>query len=58
MIEEDIRRLYEEYRQKQSTCQHRWEQTFFGQKYWEPGTYQYQCARCGKTSMITLEISK
>ena len=55
---EGLREARAAVQQKQATCQHRWEQTFFGEKYWEPGTYQYQCARCGKTSMITLEISK
>lgn len=53
-----IRAARSELQQKQATCQHRWEQTFFGEKYWQPGTYQYQCARCGKTGMITLEINK
>ena len=53
-----IREARSAVQQKQATCQHRWEQTFFGEKYWEPGTYQYTCARCGKTSMITLEMNK
>lgn len=57
MIEDDIRRLYEEGMRKQATCQHRWEQTFFGQRFWVPGTWQYTCARCGKMSMTTLEKS-
>lgn len=52
-----IRAARSELQQKQATCQHRWEQTFFGQKYWQPGTWQYTCQRCGKFNMITLETT-
>ena len=55
---EGLREARAAVQQKQATCQHRWEQTFFGEKDWKPGTYQYTCARCGKTSMITLEMNK
>ena len=44
-------------RERQSKCQHRWEQTFYWQKHWSPGTYQYTCQRCGKMNMITLETT-
>lgn len=37
-------------------CQHRWEESDFGKKYWEPGTRQYTCARCGKMNMIRLGV--
>ena len=57
MTLDDILRIYEKGVHRQDSCQHRWEQTFFGQRYWEPGTWQYSCARCGKMSMTTLEKS-
>lgn len=50
-----VREGYDLFLRKQAVCQHRWEQTFFGQKYWQPGTWQYRCRRCGKCNMITLE---
>lgn len=53
-----IRAARSELQQRQSACRHRWEQTFFGEKYWQPGTWQYQCQRCGKTSMITLGVDR
>ena len=43
--------------ERQSNCQHRWEQSFFGQKHWAPGTYQYTCTRCGKMTMTRLETT-
>lgn len=43
---------------KQAACQHRWEETFFGQKHWAKGTHQYTCRRCNDMRMIRLETSK
>ena len=40
---------------KRSNCQHRWEQSEFGQKFWEPGTWQYTCRRCGAMNMFRME---
>lgn len=40
---------------KQGNCQHRWEQSEFGKRYWAPGTWQFMCKRCGKMNMIRME---
>lgn len=56
MIEEEIRVNWGQYLEKQKFCQHRWEETDFGKKYWAPGTWQYQCKRCGKTNMIQIGV--
>lgn len=58
MTEEEIRNKMDEYRKKQEICKHRWEESDFGKKWWTPGTWQYQCQRCGKTSMITLGVDR
>ena len=39
---------------KQDACQHRWEESSFGKKYWAPGTWQHTCRRCGKMSMVQI----
>lgn len=40
---------------RRGDCQHRWEQSEFGKRYWAPGTWQYTCRRCGKMNMIRME---
>lgn len=50
--------LIEAINAKRDACQHRWEETFFGKQYWAPGTYQYQCRRCGKVNMTQLETAQ
>jgi hypothetical protein len=37
-----------------AACKHRWEPSEFGAKWWEPGTYQYWCARCNDMLMVRL----
>lgn len=39
-------------------CQHRWEPSTFGQKYWEPHSWQYTCARCGTMKLFVWEPKK
>lgn len=42
---------------KRKNCQHRWEESEFGKKYWAPDTRQYTCKRCGSMNMFTMEGS-
>lgn len=51
-----IREARSELQKKQTECRHRWEETDFGKKYWEPGTWQYTCQRCGKFSMVQIGV--
>jgi len=30
------------------TCKHRWEPSFFGIKYRNPGSHWYKCVRCNQ----------
>ena len=41
--------------EKIRNCQHRWEESEFAKEHWEPGTWQYTCARCGAMKLTTLE---
>lgn len=56
--DEEFERLRRENELRQANCQHRWEESKFGNKYWAPGTYQYTCARCGKMNMGVLDGSR
>ena len=40
--------------EKIRNCQHRWEESEVGKQYWEPGSHQYTCTRCGKGIMFTI----
>lgn len=52
LIEQAVQRA-----EKRKDCQHRWEQTEFGKRYWAPGTWQYTCSRCGAMNMIRMETT-
>lgn len=39
-------------------CKHNWKQVFFGQKYWAPGTWMYQCMRCNAMRMTILKTEE
>ena len=53
--DEEFLRIQREREIRQANCQHRWEQSEFGQKHWEPGTWQYTCRRCGAMNMFRME---
>ena len=44
--------------EKIRNCQHRWEESAFGKQYWEPGTHQYTCHRCGSMQMVQIGIDQ
>lgn len=39
---------------RQANCKHRWEESEVGKQYWEPGSHQHTCTRCGKMNMFTI----
>ena len=52
--DDEFARIARETELRQANCQHRWEESEFGKQYWEPGSHQYVCARCGKAIMFTM----
>ena len=56
--DEEFARVARETAMRQERCQHRWEESAFGKQYWEPGTHQYVCSRCGKMSMVQVGIDQ
>ena len=56
--DEEFERVARETAMRQERCQHRWEESTFGKQYWEPGTHQYGCTRCGKMVMFRIGIDK
>ena len=56
--DDEFARVARETAMRQERCQHRWEEGTFGKQYWEPGTHQYTCHRCGKMSMVQVGIDQ
>ena len=50
--DDEFVRIMRETALRQANCQHRWEESSFGSKYWAPGTYQYACKRCHAMAMV------
>lgn len=58
MTDDEFARFMRETDQRQARCQHRWEESSFGKRYWEPGTHQYICKRCGSMQMVQIGIDQ
>jgi len=56
--DDEFARVARETAMRQARCQHRWEESSFGKRYWEPGTHQYTCKRCGSMQMVQIGIDQ
>ena len=56
--DDEFARVARETAMRQERCQHRWEESTFGKQYWEPGTHQYTCKRCGSMQMVQIGIDQ
>lgn len=54
--DDEFARIARETAMRQANCQHRWEESEVGKQYWEPGSHQYTCTRCGKGIMFTIGV--
>lgn len=52
--DDEFDRIRREIDMRQAGCQHRWAEVHFGKQYWAPGTWMFQCQRCGLTRMTQL----
>ena len=56
--DDEFARVARETAMRQEQCQHRWEESMFGKQYWESGTHQYTCHRCGSIQMVQIGIDQ